>query len=454
MNVIEIDILLLVAGLAGLIWMRFRSSQNLFQVACQFVGTFWAQYSLVVSWSLGKLVPFISATSIKRGRLKYEYLFIPFVIYVFVFGFYSSLFWNVPDGVSFAYGEGRIYVQLITFLSLALTARSYAFAVSNDDGVILMWKGLMLLGVVHGAAFLYQYVASIFGLPYIGISRAHGLTLDAGSLDVAAFSTEGGVDILRPGGLAGEPKTVSVVFGLVLLVGIVVGLPHNITKLWKRLALIGVVLSLIGFVGAFSTSGFIGFCAIYVALIFLRVVKPQGVFRFVVYLLSFLVVATYVLDSLELPGLAKLLSARTIERVSDGAEIDPPVEMALQVLSNDPMVLLVGTGIGGGSFRIMELMGQVFEYSYSPNIGLVNILFEFGVIGVCLLLLPFCFLIIVSAFTIPGNCNKIKTWNIRFLLVLSLASMVFMLTGSGIPLGFPLAIGSIIGASQYLKATK
>ena len=453
MNAIEIDIPLLIGGLLALIWIRFRKPVYFFQVACQFVGTLWGQYSLGISWSLAKLVPFLAITTVDKIQIPNSRMFLPFMAYTIFCGLLFSMFWNIPDGVSFGYGYGRIWIQLATFIPLAFTARAFAGAMTQKKGVLLMWKALMLLGIAHGIAFLYQYAASSFGLPYIGISRAHGLSMESGG-DVAAFAIEGGQVILRPGGLAGEPKSVAVIFGIILLTGLIAGKPQNISKQWLTIASISMLLSLIGFVGAFSTSCFIAFISVYVALVSLRLVRFSSMILSIPLLAILIVGSNYILSILDLPTLIDLISIRTVERLGDDFAMDGPVEIAIQIMSQEPLVLFFGTGIGGGSFRIMEFMREVFKYAYSPNIGLIALLFELGLVGTLLLLLPYSFLVILVARKIH-SCNfSDDKWSLKFLLILSLSTMIFILSGTGIALGYSLAVGSILSASQFLSLKK
>lgn len=447
MQVIELDIPLLLVGLISLLWIRVRRPFYEFQVACQFFGTFWAQYSFVVSWSLGKLIPYISSSSVFNKRIPFGLNFFPFVFYVVFYSVISSFFWKIPVGVEFAYGEGRVWIQLSSFIFLVLTTRGFAAAMSDERAVALMWKAIVVLGLLHGGAFFYQYGATVLGLPFIGISRAHGLNFESGVGDVAAFSVDGGIEILRPGGLAGEPKTVAIVFGLILISLLTSGSPPNVLRRWALASKLSVALSAIGFVGAFSTSGYIGFVVSLVVLVFLKVIKGKIALRSLLLIAMVLAVGELVLLYLALPSLVDLIALRTFDRVGQGSEMDPPVEAAVSIMASDFSVLMLGTGVGGGSFRIMEYMGKVFEYSLSPNIGVVAFVFEFGVLGLLLFLGPFFVLAVRIAMMIRSGGR----WSAKFLISLGVPAMVFMMTGSGIALGYPLAVGALLGANACLN---
>jgi hypothetical protein len=146
-------------------------------------------------------------------------------------------------------------------------------------------------------------------------------------------------------------------------------------------------------------------------------------------------------------GLLGLLEKRTVGRMDQ--EIDPPIEAALWALANNSLILMFGTGLGGGSFPIMRYWNTTYDYSYAPNVGGVLLLLESGVIGATLLLLPFTLLLIKAVKGISiGTGQTISTWNIRFLCGLGLSAMCFMLTSSGIAMGYILSVACIVAAAQ------
>lgn len=451
METFTLDIPLLLTGLAALLWLRFRRSNEIFQVACQFVGTFWAQYSFGVSWSLGKLVPFLAASRSGKKRIKHASIFIPFVAYAVLGGSLAVLAWDIPERVDFAYGQGRFLLQTVILLTLAFTARAFAQAMTMPSGPQTMWKALVLMGLVHGVAFSYQYLASAFGLPYIGISRAHGQTLIEGTADFAAFRIAG-MDILRPGGLAGEPKTVAVIFGIVLLPCLLAGRPVGLSRRWEIASSASVAMAAVGFVGAFSTSAFIGAALAYLLLIGIGMVRAKRTFIVVGVFVATMVSIEGVLRWLELPGITELLRERTLDRLQGGERLDPPVAAALQLLSHDVRILFFGTGNGGGTFFVKEQLGvSDFEYAMTPNVGMVAMLLEFGVLGSLLLLLPAGYLFFLATARMRRHSTEDGKWEVKFLLALSVTCFVLMLSGSGIALGYPLAIGGLLGAAQYVR---
>jgi hypothetical protein len=440
---ITLDAPLLIIGLSLLVWLRLRKPDYHFQVACQLIGTIWAQYSYIVSWSLARLVPYIAASTFSFRRVNNSYLYAPLVIYVVLAALIASLYWKIPPGIQFVYGEGRIWIQLTIFVSLVLSSLTFAIAMSDQNGPLLMWKALVLIALLHGVAFLYQYIAVYYGLPLIGISRAHGLTSLDDIGDVAVFGLDG-FAIYRPGGLAGEPKTVAVIFGITLLAAFLVGRPPVIGRRWIYLSRTALVLSIVGFVGAFSTSAYVGFV---IAVTGLMAIGGIGRLKYVKYFFIAIILifaSDYVLITFGLPSLRELLSVRLLERIYEN-EIDPPVEAAIEILANNDLILLFGAGFGGGTFYIQDRLASSFEYALTPNVGAVAILLEIGLVGTLLLFVPFALTILLARRKM-SKLDVDNAWESRFLLVLGITTMSFMLTGSGIPLGFPLAIGSVLGA--------
>jgi hypothetical protein len=441
MNVIALDIPLLVIGLAVIVWQRIFGTPLSFQIWCQVVGTMWAQYSLVVSWSLARIVPFLAASMPVEYRLAHSVLYVPLVLIVIAGGLVGALFWPVPEGVAYAYGEGRVWVQIIIFGTLCLTTRAFGSVMLYQGAPQALWKGLVLLGIVHGLASLYQYAALLTGLPIIGISRAHNLVTEGQTADFAAFALDG-FEVFRPGGLAGEPKTAAAVFGVVLLAGFAAGVPSVASRGWKILFQCAMVLSLVGFLGALSTSGYIGAALALMVFAIFGLVSIGSLLR--VSIAGGLIIVGYELltDAVQLPSLTRLLSDRTLERLAAG-QIDGPVEVALQVLQSNFLISVFGTGIGGGTFYIEELLNIQLGYALTPNVGIVALTLEIGVLGFGLLMGPFAYIIIIS------NRSRVEAppehqWPYMFLIAVAIATMSMMLAGSGIPLGYPLAIGTAL----------
>lgn len=457
MDVITFDIPLLIIGIASLIWFRLFRPTHVFQVACQFFGTFWAQYTFGVTWSLGRLAPFLSASSLSRVKVRFAKLFFPFVAYVVFAGLVLSFFWKIPAGVDFFYAEGRIWIQLFVFLSIMLSVKAFAVGMLHRDGPVLLWKALTFVMLIHGLASLYQYLAVGLGYPLIGISRSHGETGQAGVADVAAFGV-GDELIYRPGGLAGEPKTAAILFGIYFISHLLSASPLVASRNWKRLARLSFVLSVFGFFAAFSTSAFVGALLVpFLALPLYAMNKRQLFKYFMIVFFSIVVFITayFVLTEFSGIDLVDLMMNRTIERF-DMNEIDPPILAALSVIWNDPVVLFFGTGIGGGSFSIMEYLNTVYQYAFAPNVGMVLFLLEFGLVGSLLLLVPFALLTLkISTFIRNhrvSSSSDMTQWTVKFLFIVGVSTMCFILSGSGISMGFPLALGCLLAAAQISEA--
>lgn len=446
MTSITLDIPLLIIGIIVLIWMRFKSPPYEFQVACQFIGTIWAQYSFGLSWSIQKIAILFSATDFRQNYRRYYFgLFFPLVLYVIIGGVALSFFWPVPQQTNFLYGEGRIIVQLGLFIGLVFATRAFGHAMCQEAGPILLWKALVLLGLMHGLASIYQYLALSLNLPLLAISRAHGLTLDGGVGDIAAFTIDGGDVILRPGGLAGEPKTAAVIYGMIIISLLGVPRPGSIEKKWKNLCIFSILFSIFGFIVASSTSGFISLVFAFLLLLLFNVIKIKNYFLILLIFSIIIFITDYILYRNNLPSFSALFGSRVTDRLISG-ENDPPVQAAIDIMSSNLFVLLFGTGIGGSTFYIQELMNSNFEYTHTPNIGIIAILIENGLVGLLLLLVPF-FLLFLHARNATLK-NDQQSWEIRFLLAIATSVMIFMMAGSGISMGYPIAVGAILAAAN------
>src|SRR5690242_13671210 len=122
-SVISLDIPVLLAGLAALILGRFVLRPSEYQIVCQFVGTFWAQFSFGVNWSLARITPIFSAIAQPRQASSYGWMFIPLAVYVPVTALLLSLMWPIPSYASGPYGDYRVLIQIVNFGFMALSAR-------------------------------------------------------------------------------------------------------------------------------------------------------------------------------------------------------------------------------------------------------------------------------------------------------------------------------------------
>jgi hypothetical protein len=405
---------------------------------CQFVATFWAQISYGVSFSLGRIVPFISATSLKGPRVAGLNSFIPFVVFSIGGTIILSFFWEVPQGVQKFYGELRSSIQIVVFVSLVLNSIGLSRALLHKRASLYFREGLTICALIHGVASLYQLAASELGLPLIGISRAHLQEVDVGVFDGGESSL-----VYRVGGLAGEPKTVAVIFGIHILTMFFVPL-HSSWSKNRRLLEFGVGgLSFVCFVMTYSTSVYIGIAIAFCVLAW-RFWRESGVrfIRIVVFgivcaLVLYLAATTIAGDS----DVITSVRVRTIDRYYAG-ELDPVIGASLDILENNVHILLFGTGMGGSSFAIMRSLGAAWNLSYAPNIGIVFFLIEWGILGTGLFLFP-CWLLYRRKMPVPGDPNY---WECRFFLCVGVSTLIIHLLSSGIYLGYPLAVSCLAAA--------
>lgn len=439
MNIINLDLILLVIGLPFVLWTwmfrprRFASQISLFSSTVQ------AQYSWMVSWSLAKFCIFLLALDGIRQRPIGLAPFLPYVGYVLLSSLVASIFWSIPSGVSFFYGEARIFVSLFNFMLLVLSTMSLAAAFSGSQGGRTLWYGLRWLAVVQGVFFLYQYVAMALGLPLIGISRAFNLTLDDRVADVAAFVSGSGFEILRPGGLAGEPKTVAGIFGIVLFATLYVGHRLDSNRHERFFTICAALLSFFCFFAALSTSAFLGLGAAFVGA---TLILKGKYFYLIGKRLLLLIVPSLlvILIFFSMSDFSSLLFERTTDRLKDA--MDPPVEASLHAMMNSVPIALFGTGEGGSSFVIMKYLNSPFEYAFVPNIGFIQLAVENGLIGLLLFFVAYALLAKRALLMLRSDPSGIRL----LFFTTSISAMFLSMAGSGISLGIPLSIASMYAA--------
>jgi hypothetical protein len=364
----------------------------------------------------------------------------PFVIYVIISSLVGCLYWKIPEDVAFFYGRGRAAVSMFNFGMLVLSTMSLASAFAVPGGGRILWLALRWLGVVHGVLSIYQYWAITLGWPLLGISRPHGLTLEGRVADVAVFVSATGAEILRPGGLAGEPKAAAVIFGTVLFCALHAGYGLDRNRRERLLTTCAALLSFVGFVAALSTSAFVGLGAALILSLFLS----RGRYLSTVILLgSFLTLAAVGLArwfDWSLGDLLTVASERTIERLT-GAP-DAPVAAALEAIRSSLPIALFGVGEGGSTFIVMEYLGQSFEYAYAPNIGFVRMFSENGLAGVLLFGTAYGILTMRSLRRVRAVADRYRA----LFVSASISSLCLFMTGSGSHLGLALAASTMYAA--------
>jgi hypothetical protein len=444
MSVIVLDTPLLILSVFFLIWLRFKFNLNKYQALCLFISSFWAQYSFIISWSIAKITPMFSASFQAKSKLNLGLWFLPFVSFVLFSTFISFfLFWKIPNSATYFYGEGRIWIQLLTFISLVFSTKSISDSVNNFKDTIVIWKAWVLIVLIQGLGFLYQYLAFFFRLPLIGISRAHGLTFEGLQGDVAALTINGN-DILRPGGFAGEPKTVAIFFAVYIFIYVFVKTPLYLSKNWILLSRICFVLSIIGLIGSFSTSIYIAFIFLLLILSVFKFKEFSRFLKIIIGLYFIYILTDIILFYLDLPSTVELFSLRVSQRLLE-EDLDPPVEAALKILFSDIRILIFGTGYGGGTFFIQEFLGENFDFALTPNVGFVALFLEIGILGLLLLLLPYCYFL-SKAYMRLKLFDYNNKWAIKFLLITSISTLFFMFFSSGIALGYPISFGLLLGS--------
>jgi len=313
-----------------------------------------------------------------------------------------------------------------------------------------LWYGLRWVAVLHGVFFIYQYVAMAFGLPLVGISRAFNLTLDYRVADVAVFVSGSGMEILRPGGLAGEPKTVAIIFGIVLFATLYLGHQLDSKRHDRLLTICAGLLSFFGFFAAFSTSAFFGLGMAFVGTTL--ALKGKYFFKTGKRLLLFIVPASLVLLTyLSTGDFLSLLSERTAGRLGD--VLDPTVDASLRAMLNSVPIALFGTGEGGSSFVIMKYLNEPFEYSYAPNISFIRLAVENGLLGLFLFFAAYALLVIRALLMLRSDRSGIRL----LFFTISMSAMSLCMAGTGISLGIPLSIASIYAAQArrtHLESTR
>lgn len=450
MSVVELDLPVLLGVVIVLVITAWRYGLASYVLAGNVASTFSAVFSYGLTLSVGRLIPIaLAPAGLVRGDADLR-PYVPFTIYAALVTLISAWGWRIPEGVGFFYGEGRFAVQLFNLLMLAMATRATALALQRDMAAETLWRYLTLGVFIHGLASVYQLIAGSVGLPVIGISRPFGLTASEFGADVAAVTTPWGDRLLRPGGLAGEPKTAAVIYGIYVAAFMFGGWSIRARYLKVDLRYPALALAVLGFVSAISTSAIIGLAlAIVACIVVLGVPKSLSLWVTIAIATVVGIVAWQLLAGLGSVGeIGDLLQARTFERLE--APLDLPIEATLAALRVDPLLALWGAGLGGSSFIAMEYMGEVFEYAFAPNVGGILLIAEVGILGLSLLIVP---LVVCYARTQRSGHGR-RDAGCTALAATSIAALCLCLTGSGIAMGIPLAIAAASGVSARLRRSR
>lgn len=447
MTVLSLSAPIAIGAVLLLLYILIRRGKREFVLAAQAISTLSAQTSFVVTLSIGRLLPIALAPLGLNRRRSGLAAWLPFVGYAFVATLIGAWTWDIPSGVSFMYGQGRVFVSLFNFLMLVLVSRAIALALVDHQSVRMLWTYFSWVVLLHGLASLYQLIAVRVGLPVIGISRPFGLTAHDAAGDVAAFVTAAGDVITRPGGLAGEPKSVAVVFGMYIVCYLFGARELAKTKRARLTEMATFGLAILGFLAAFSTSAIVGLC---VALVLCLLVQGGDRFKSGIVYAALLGAIAFAVWSHWTQTSAGNFDAILMERTTDrivGTPMDAPVQASLDAIRSNSWILIFGTGLGGSSFITMRWLGESFSYAYAPNIAIVLSLVELGCIGTILLLLPFLHVLLKLA---PRLRHQAVSAEALTLVALSISTLLMYLASSGLPLSVPLAVGAIAGAKRLV----
>ncbi len=307
----------------------------------------------------------------------FDSYFMLYVFYVFAVMIFMSFFWPLE----FFFGspvhrEFRIFVQMITWginVTLAVIISWIFVTRERFEYFVRCGKFTALLYCLYG---LYQYIAYKSNLPLTGIIRNN--IVDRGIEEVALFRL--GEDmIFRINSFAGEPKAFASF--LVLLFVFIISQYLTREKRFDQNTVIVCILISLCYYMTYSTSAY--FTMLGVVVLFL-LCKDISEFR-VVFVLSGIAAIFYFIwgDVLE-----EVIKVRLLDRIE--GEQDLPVTVTMNYLLENPRFLIAGLGSGGVSFYLAEIIGGLARMkAFTPNIGIVYMLSEGGIIGLVLLIVPY-----------------------------------------------------------------
>lgn len=394
-----------------------------------------------VVWRLDRFAPLLMAGRISRRPSGTLWILLPFALYAILWTLLSSLSWDIPDHVNPAYGEFRYIVQLFNFISMCICTWCVSRSFLSRDAPHHLYRAIAWITAINIAVATYQYVARSTGLPQIGISRSYDELVR-----VAAFSF-GDIDIFRPGALVGEPKALAALMVLYLVVWYFK--PGQSSMVERGLAVAAAVILVL----TFSTTALVTLLAAGTFVLAAQIGesrKTQKQLGSTLAIGATGLVALSIMIALPATETQSLLYERYIGRLQgfagDTSGLD---QIALMVWADGPLRMLFGLGLGGISFYMMPFVDPTWALAYAPNIGIINVLCDLGVLGLILLTTPIIFLIHLSRVAMRAAPDD----NRHVLRTIGICLCALWLFGSGPSLGLAMGLGLLSAASSTALGT-
>jgi hypothetical protein len=140
-----------------------------------------------------------------------------------------------------------------------------------------------------------------------------------------------------------------------------------------------------------------------------------------------------------------MLTERYIGRLQSFTEDQKGLDqLALIVWSESLFRIVFGTGLGGISFNLMPYIDANWALAYAPNIGLVMVLCDLGLLGLGFILIPLVYLVLRSR-----NMQRIRPDPLRrSARTMGLCLCTLWLVGSGPSLGLAVGLGLLAAAAS------
>ncbi len=374
-----------------------------------------------------------------------QHPFFAFNLYVIFITIISSFFWPVEAmrTQSIAYSTLRVYVQIFNWLIVAGVAWQIAIALSNLLAFEKIRKVIILVGIIHSFYGLYQLVAYYTGLPVTEIRRPFSSIGASYGIMQYGISDYMGTAIFRVTSLIGEPKS----FGAISLIWISLALTLFLEGRREKGLMWKTVLFFVVLLLTLSSSAIAGAVIALVLAVYISSTYKKTHIKKLTMAICIICCTVIYLDmtnpfSIGRGSITELILERTTLRWSgiyqDGLEDLPELE-AKKVLYEQPLFVLIGTGLGGISMYIASQMGGG-DIILAPNTGLLALICDIGVIGIIFIICCFYRVILLGFAQHKKVDNKVKSLSfVGFVLFLQ----CFIFAGGLLPFafGFLLAAG-------------
>lgn len=359
--------------------------------------------------------------------------FMLYIFYVIAVMAVMAFYWPLENFQgSPIHREYRVFVQLLSWVIYVMLGALISWIYISKEDFDFFVNGCKYIALFHCFYGIYQFFAYKYNLPMTGIIRNN--IVDNGLEELAEFNL-GGDMVFRVTSFAGEPKTLASL--LLAIAGLIMAQHLSKKKSIDFFTVFVMTVMGICYFMTYSTSSYLMLGGLILLYLWCKDIRELRI----VALLGAIAVIFLIFWG---DKIGDIMEVRFYERIE--GEQDPPVACTMELLTNSWSYLILGLGSGGISFYLADMLGDLARYrTHTPNIGIVYMLSESGIIGLILLIVPFL------GVWFRLLTKQLKNEHFRSIVFISLFFMLILLVRSA-PYTIPFIYGSFIAVCRMSRS--